>query len=100
MLAVVAVLEDSPPIKIVGAVRSRAVHDQPFVAVKPVAPFRVTTTVQEFAPSVKVPAEAPPVDDETEQPEVVNFVPLDIGAGCCTRPCRIVLVMVDAPSVT
>src|SRR6267378_3580089 len=73
--AVVVVLDDSPPNNIVGAVRSCAWHVQPFGAVDPVAPFIVTTTVQEFAPNVIIPAEDPPVVEETEQPDVVNLVP-------------------------
>lgn len=76
MLAVVAELEDSPPIKMVGAVLSWAWHDQPFEAVSPVAPLIVITTVQEFAPRVRMPAAAPPVVEDTEHPEVVNFVPI------------------------
>lgn len=62
---------------IVALVRSLAKHDHPFVAVKPVAPFIVTTTEQVFAPSVITPAVAPPVVDDTEHPEVVNLVPMD-----------------------
>ena len=60
MDAVVVVLDDSPPISTVGAVLSCAAHVQPVGAVIPVAPLSVTTTVQEFAPSVNVPAVAPP----------------------------------------
>jgi len=48
------------------------------VDVNPVAPFIVTTTVQLFAPTVNVPAVAPPVVAETEHPVVVNLVPLEI----------------------
>lgn len=77
-LAVVVVLDDSPPIKSAGVVLSCAEHVQPLGAVNPVAPFIVTITVQTFAPSVNVPAVAPPVVAETEQPEVVNFVPLEM----------------------
>lgn len=59
-----------------GVVRSEAAQDQPFGAVNPVAPFMVITTVQApVVPLVRVPAVAPPVVAETEQPEVVNFVP-------------------------
>lgn len=61
-------------------------QDQPFGAVKPVAPLMVTITVQVFAPRVIFPAAAPPVVAETEHPEVVNFVPPE------TNPADVVLV--------
>lgn len=75
-LAVVVLSADCST-KIVGAVRSLAEQCQPLVAVAPVAPFIVTTTVQVLAPSVNFPAVAPPVVDETEQPDVVNLVPTE-----------------------
>ena len=75
-LTVVALLSVSCTEKTV-AVSSLTEHAHPFVAANPVAPFIVTTTVQEFAPNVIFPAVAPPNVEETEQPEVVNFVPPD-----------------------
>lgn len=73
-LAVVALSADWL-IKINGAVRSEAWQDQPLGAVEVVAPCNVITTVQVLAPRVNLPATAPPVVLETEQPVVVNFVP-------------------------
>lgn len=81
MLAVVVVDEDSPPISTVGAVRSCAWQLHPFGAVAPVAPLIVTTTVHVLAPSVNVPAAAPPVVADTEHPDVVNLVPPEMIAG-------------------
>ena len=86
MEAVVELLLDSPPIKIVGAVRSCAWQVHPFVAVNPDAPFMVITTVQLFAPRVKIPAVAPPVVELTAQPDVVNFVPIDCSPGRNRNP--------------
>jgi hypothetical protein len=58
-------------------VSSFAVQAHPLGAVNPVAPFNVTMTVQVFAPTVNLPAVAPPVVEDTEHPEVVNFVPVE-----------------------
>lgn len=76
-LAVAVVLDDSPPIRTIGAVLSCAWQDQPLGAVRPVAPFMVTMAVQLLAPRVNMPAVAPPVVADIEQPLVVNLVPLD-----------------------
>lgn len=83
IVAVVVVLDDSPPISTVGAVRSWAWQVQPFSAVEPVAPAMVMATeVQGPAARVKIPALAPPVVVPTVQPvpAAVNLVPvLEIG---------------------
>lgn len=73
-LAVVVLLVDSD-IKTVVAVSSLARHAHPLAEVKPVAPFIVMTAVQVLAPRVNLPAVAPPVVEEMEHPDVVNFVP-------------------------
>ena len=44
----------------------------PFVTICELLPI-VIITVHEFAPSVNLPADVPPVLAETEQPEVVNL---------------------------
>lgn len=72
IVAVVVVLEVSPPIRIVGAVRSCASQVNPFVAVT-LVPI-VITRLQVFAPSVMVPPVEPPVVALLEHPVTVNFV--------------------------
>jgi hypothetical protein len=76
--AVVVVLDDSPPIKTVGAVLSCAEQVHPDGAVIPVG---VTTTVQELAPSVIKPAVAPPEVAVAEQPLTLNLVPVEMIPG-------------------
>lgn len=97
MLAVVVVEEDSPPISMVGAVRSCAWQDQPFGAVAPVAPAIVMTTVQVLAPRVITPAAAPPVVEDTEHPDVVNFVPPEMTAGNVVGRVTVLVHVGDAP---
>lgn len=64
-----------------GVVSSFAQHVHPFVAVEPVAPLMVTTTVQvPVVPDVYLPADPPPIVEETLHPVAVNFVaPIIIG---------------------
>lgn len=87
-LAVVDELADCV-IKIVKALVSSAAHDQPVGAVSPVAPLIVITAVHVFAPTVNVPAAAPPVVAEIEQPLVVNFVPLEINPVVSISDCAV-----------
>ena len=59
-----------------GVVWSLAEQAQPFVALAPVAPFMVITTVQvPVVPDVNFPAAAPPNVVLFEQPDAVNLVP-------------------------
>lgn len=75
-VAVVALFEEKYKVVFPAAVVwSFALQLQPFGAVSPVAPFIVIMTEHVFAPRVNFPEVAPPVVEETEQPDVVNLVP-------------------------
>jgi hypothetical protein len=73
------------PVLPAAVVSSLAWQDHPLDEVKPPDPFIVMTTEQMFAPMVNLPAEPPPVVEETEQPLVANFVPPDSYPGADQR---------------